>query len=217
MKHYLQTADEVLAEVGSSHSGLTSEESAKRLSENGPNKLAEGKKTSLFVKFLQQLADPMIIVLLAAAVVSLVTTIISNANNPGEKESFADTIIIAVVVLLNAILGVVQESKAEQAIKALQTMTEATCKVLRNGVVTIVRSQEIVVGDVVLLEAGDNVPADCRILESASLKVEESALTGESVPWTSLPKRLPRTCRWGTEKTCCTLAARWFTAEPKPW
>lgn len=207
MKHYLQTADEVLAEVGSSHSGLTSEESAKRLSENGPNKLAEGKKTSLFVKFLQQLADPMIIVLLAAAVVSLVTTIISNANNPGEKESFADTIIIAVVVLLNAILGVVQESKAEQAIKALQTMTEATCKVLRNGVVTIVKSQEIVVGDVVLLEAGDNVPADCRILESASLKVEESALTGESVPSDKFAETLTKDVSLGDRKNMLYLGS----------
>lgn len=124
----------------------------------------------------------MIIILLAAAVVSLVTVVINNTNPANEKESFADAIIIAVVVLLNAILGVVQESKAEQAIKALQSMTESTCKVLRDGTVTIVKSHELVVGDVVVLEAGDSVPADCRILQCASLKAEEAALTGESVP-----------------------------------
>lgn len=122
----------------------------------------------------------MIIILLAAAVVSLVTVIINNTNPANEKESFADAIIIAVVVLLNAILGVVQESKAEQAIKALQSMTESTCKVLRDGTVTIVKSHELVVGDVVVLEAGDSVPADCRILQCASLKAEEAPLRAKA-------------------------------------
>ena len=182
MKHYLQNTDEVLQQLNSSENGLSAEESQRRLQANGANKLDEGKKTPVFVKFLKQLADPMIIILLAAAVVSLVTVIINNANPANEKESFADAIIIAVVVLLNAILGVVQESKAEQAIKALQSMTESTCKVLRDGTVTIVKSHELVVGDVVVLEAGDSVPADCRILQCASLKAEEAALTGESVP-----------------------------------
>ena len=182
MKHYLQNTDEVLQQLNSSENGLSAEESQRRLQANGANKLDEGKKTPVFVKFLKQLADPMIIILLAAAVVSLVTVVINNANPANEKESFADAIIIAVVVLLNAILGVVQESKAEQAIKALQSMTESTCKVLRDGTVTIVKSHELVVGDVVVLEAGDSVPADCRILQCASLKAEEAALTGESVP-----------------------------------
>ena len=182
MKHYLQNTDEVLQQLNSSENGLSAEESQRRLQANGANKLDEGKKTPVFVKFLKQLADPMIIILLAAAVVSLVTVIINNTNPANEKESFADAIIIAVVVLLNAILGVVQESKAEQAIKALQSMTESTCKVLRDGTVTIVKSHELVVGDVVVLEAGDSVPADCRILQCASLKAEEAALTGESVP-----------------------------------
>lgn len=182
MKHYLQSAEDVLRECSSCKEGLSDAEAKRRLAQNGQNKLDEGKKTSAFVKFLKQLADPMIIVLLVAAVISLVTVIVNNADPANERESFADVIIIAVVVLLNAVLGVVQESKAENAIAALKTMTEATCKVLRDGVVTIVKSHDVVVGDVVVLEAGDSVPADCRILEWASLKVEESALTGESVP-----------------------------------
>lgn len=182
MKHYLQSGSEVLADLQSDEKGLSQAEAERRLAVNGPNKLEESKKTSVFAKFFKQLADPMIIVLLIAAVVSLVTVIINNADPCNETESFADVIIILIVVILNAVLGVVQESKAEQAIKALQSMTEATCKVLRNSEVSVIKSSEAVVGDVVILEAGDSVPADCRILECASLKAEESALTGESVP-----------------------------------
>lgn len=182
MKHYQATTEEVLSEVGSTNSGLSHAEAETRLAKNGKNKLAEGKKLNVFVRFLKQLADPMIIILLVAAVVSLVLTIVNNADPSNDKESFADVIIIAVVVLLNATLGVVQESKAEQAIKALQSMTESKCKVLRDGKMTFIDSCDLVVGDVVLLEAGDSIPADCRILEAASCKAEESALTGESVP-----------------------------------
>ncbi len=180
MKHYQMTAQEVLTEVGSCAEGLTEQEAAQRLLRNGKNKLAEGKKQSVIVKFLRQLADPMIIILLVAAVVSLIVTFV---ENPQPKfTDFADVVIITVVVLLNATLGVVQESKAEQAIAALQSMTESKCKVLRDGKMCFIDSCDLVVGDVVLLEAGDSVPADCRILEAASLKAEESALTGESVP-----------------------------------
>ncbi len=184
MEHYQMPKEEVLAETKSNENGLTEKEAQQRLEQNGKNKLAEGKKQNIVVKFLKQLADPMIIILLVAAVVSLVLTLVNNAQPQPDngKESFADVIIIAVVVILNAVLGVVQESKAEQAIKALQSMTEAKCKVLRDGKMTFVDSCDIVVGDVVLLEAGDSVPADCRILEAASCKAEESALTGESVP-----------------------------------
>lgn len=182
MKHYLQSSEEVLRDVTSCTDGLSQAEAERRLTQNGPNKLDEGKKTPLVVKFLKQIADPMIIVLLVAALISLVTVMINNSNPANEHESFADVIVIAVVVILNAVLGVVQESKAENAIAALKSMTEATCKVLRDGVVVHVKSQDVVVGDVIILEAGDSVPADCRILEWASLKVEESALTGESVP-----------------------------------
>ena len=123
------------------------------------------------------MADPMILVLLAAAAISGVLAVIEN-------ESFADVIIILAVVIINAVLGVYQESKAEKAIEALQEMAAATSKVLRDGKIVTVRSEDLVVGDVVLLEAGDAVPADGRLLESASLKIEEAALTGESVPVT---------------------------------
>ncbi len=176
MKHYLHSSEEVFNEVSSSETGLSQAEADARLERDGKNKLQEAKKTPLIVKFFKQLLDPMIIILLVAAVISLVTTLVS-----GENE-YADFIIIMVVVLLNALLGVIQESKAENAIAALQEMTASTCKVLRDGQMSIVKSQDVVVGDVVMLEAGDSVPADCRLFECASVKAEEAALTGESVP-----------------------------------
>ena len=172
---YLQTTEEVLSSQGSSSRGLTGEEAAARLSKHGPNRLQEAKKITNFQRFVQQLKDPMLLILLAAAAVSAVTSILSH-------ESLTEVFIILVVVLLNAVLGVVQESKAEAAIEALQTMTAATSKVLRDGKITVLHSADLVPGDVVILEAGDAVPADGRLLESASLKIEEAALTGESVP-----------------------------------
>ena len=172
---YLQTTEEVLSTQGSSFRGLTGEEAAARLSKHGPNRLQEAKKITNFQRFVQQLKDPMLLILLAAAAVSAVTSILSH-------ESLTEVFIILVVVLLNAVLGVVQESKAEAAIEALQTMTAATSKVLRDGKITVLHSADLVPGDVVILEAGDAVPADGRLLESASLKIEEAALTGESVP-----------------------------------
>ena len=172
---YLQPAEEVLCSQGSQRGGLTSQEAAARLSKHGPNRLQEAKKITNLQRFLQQLKDPMLLILMAAAAVSAVTSILS-----GEK--LTEVIIILAVVLLNAVLGVVQESKAEAAIEALQTMTAATSKVLRDGKITVLHSADLVPGDVVLLEAGDAVPADGRLLESASLKIEEAALTGESVP-----------------------------------
>ncbi len=180
MNYYQKSTDYVLEEVASSANGLSEAEANERLAKNGKNKLAEGKKQNVIVKFLKQLAEPMIIILLVAAAVSLIVTLWGNPH-PAFNE-FADVIIIVVVVLLNATLGVVQESKAEQAIKALQSMTESKCKVMRDGQMRFIDSCDLVVGDVVLLEAGDSVPADCRILEAASCKAEESALTGESVP-----------------------------------
>ena len=172
---YLQSAEEVLRSQGSQRGGLTSQEAADRLEKHGPNRLQEAKKITNLQRFLQQLKDPMLLILMAAAAVSAVTSILS-----GEK--LTEVIIILAVVLLNAVLGVVQESKAEAAIEALQTMTAATSKVLRDGKITVLHSADLVPGDVVLLEAGDAVPADGRLLESASLKIEEAALTGESVP-----------------------------------
>ena len=172
---YLQSAEEVLCGQGSQRGGLTSQEAAARLEKHGPNRLQEAKKITNLQRFLQQLKDPMLLILMAAAAVSAVTSILS-----GEK--LTEVIIILAVVLLNAVLGVVQESKAEAAIEALQTMTAATSKVLRDGKIIVLHSADLVPGDVVLLEAGDAVPADGRLLESASLKIEEAALTGESVP-----------------------------------
>ncbi len=175
MKPYFRSAADTLHVLKSTPLGLSSDEAKKRLEEHGPNRLKEGEKVSLFSRFLKQLADPMIIVLLVAAALSGVTALY-------EGESLADVFIILFVVLLNAILGVVQESKAEEAIEALKTMTAATSKVMRDGVLAVIKSEELVPGDVIHVEAGDSVPADCRLLECASLKIEEAALTGESVP-----------------------------------
>ncbi len=175
MKYYLESSSDVFGDVKSTENGLTSEQARSRSAETGKNKLAEGKKTPLILRFLSQFADPMIIILIAAAVISAITSVL-------QKEFPSDVIIIMFVVIVNAILGVYQESKAEKAIEALQKMAAATTKVLRDGKVCEIPSEDLTVGDVVLLEAGDAVPADGRIFESASLKIEESALTGESVP-----------------------------------
>ena len=172
---YQRTQDDILTELESSASGLSEEQAEERLERYGENKLAEAKKTTVLQRFFQQLKDPMLLILLAAAAVSAVTNALSG-------ESFTEVFIILVVVLLNAVLGVIQESKAEAAIEALQSMTAAKCKVLRGGELKVIESSRLVPGDVVVLEAGDAVPADGRLLESASLKIEEAALTGESVP-----------------------------------
>jgi len=175
LKFYCEDINQVLEQTSSTREGLTTAEAEKRLAANGKNKLAEGKKESLLKKFMKELSDPMIIILLVAAAVSGVLAVY-------EGEGFADVIIILVVVIINAVLGVYQESKAEKAIEALQEMSAATSKVLRDGKIVSVRSEDIVVGDIVLLEAGDAVPADGRLIENASLQIEEAALTGESVP-----------------------------------
>lgn len=175
MKEYLTSVEDVLKEQNSSPDGLTSGDAAGRLEKFGRNKLKEGKKTSLVKRFLEELADPMIIILIVAAVISGITAFY-------EGESFADVIIIMFVVIINAVLGVVQESKAEAAIAALQEIAAATSKVLRDGKIVTLKSEDLVPGDVVVLEAGDSVPADGRIIECASMKIEEAALTGESVP-----------------------------------
>lgn len=174
-KTYIQSAQEVLESLGVTSGGLTTAQAQERLSQYGPNKLKDAEKATILERFLNQLKDPMLVILMIVAAVSAVTNLIAH-------ESFAEVFIILIVVLLNAVLGVLQESKAEAAIEALQTMTAATCKVLRDGKQIVLHSDELVPGDVVLLEAGDSVPADGRLLESASLKIEEAALTGESVP-----------------------------------
>lgn len=183
MKEYLMSKEDVLSKQNSAENGLSADEAAKRLEENGKNKLIEGKKVSILERFLKQLADPMIIILIVAAVISGITAAYAG-------ESFADVIIIMIVVVINAVLGVVQENKAEKAIEALQEIAAATSKVIRDGHQMTIRSEELVPGDVIVLEAGDAVPADARLLECASMKVEEAALTGESVPVTKSEKIL---------------------------
>lgn len=173
----MEPVDAVFQALESGADGLHAEEAARRLERDGRNRLAETKKDSLVKRFFAQMADPMILILLAAALVSGVTSFYAG-------ESFADVFIILIVVVVNSALGVFQESKAEKAIEALQELSAAQSRVLRGGVVTVLPSEELVAGDVILLEAGDAVPADARLIECASLKTEEAALTGESVPVT---------------------------------
>ena len=177
MKEYLSSSDEVLSELSSNEeSGLSAAEASSRLSQYGRNELEKEEKTPLWKRFFEQMADPMVIMLIVAAFISAVTGMIQ-----GEPE-WADVIIILAVVIINSVLGVVQEAKSEQALEALQQMSAAQSKVMRDGKLLHLPSAELVPGDIVLLEAGDSVPADCRVLESASMKIEEAALTGESVP-----------------------------------
>ena len=177
MKEYLSDAADVLSSYDThGESGLSAAEAASRLERDGLNKLKEPKKDPLIKRFFAQMADPMVIMLLIAAVISAVAGIYTGEGG------IADVAIILFVVVVNSILGVVQEGKAEEALAALQKMSAATSKVVRDGRLDDVPSVELVVGDIILLEAGDSVPADCRVLESASMKVEESALTGESLP-----------------------------------
>lgn len=173
--YYNLSSQETIEELKSSKEGLDAQEASTRLSRDGLNKLKEVKKKNLFMKFIDQFKNVMLIILIIAAVLSAVVSVQTG-------EPFTDTIIILFVVFLNALLGVIQENKAEKAIEALKQMSLPYIKVRRNGTVISVKTEELVVGDIVLLEAGDYVPADMRIIENHSLRVEEAALTGESVP-----------------------------------
>ncbi len=180
-KYYLEETKDVLKSLNTSENGLSSNEASKRLEKNGKNKLKEAEKETLFQKFVGSISDPMIIMLLAAAALQAVVNALQMKDGFNLSE-FADVIIILVVVIINTIMSLVQETKAEGAMDALMQMTASTSKVLRDGKVSVVKSEDICVGDVIVFEAGDTVPADCRIIESHSLKAEEAALTGESVP-----------------------------------
>ena len=180
-KSYLKDAEDVLRETGSRQEGLTEQEAEERLKRDGKNKLKEAEKESLLSKFIRSVADPMILMLLAAAAIQAVVTVLETGGKFTLRD-FADVFVILTVVIINTILSLVQESKAEAAMEALQQMTAATSKVLRDGEMKVIKSEDVCIGDVVILEAGDAVPADCRILEAHSLKAEEAALTGESVP-----------------------------------
>ena len=155
--------------------GLSDNQVLEKRNKYGLNELSEKKKKSLIVKFIEQFKDFMIIILIIAAIVS-------GAVGIAQGEGITDTIIILIVVIVNAIIGVLQESKAEKSLEALQKLSSHAIKVLRNGKIDVIPSKELVLGDVVILDTGDYVPADLRIIESANLKVQESSLTGESEP-----------------------------------
>lgn len=182
-KPYLEDSSAVMEAVETGPQGLSEEQAAARIGEYGPNKLIEAKKRSNILRFFDQMKDPMIIILLVAAALSFFTSLYQHENP-------ADVFIILFVVVLNSVLGVVQESKAEEAIEALKKMTAAKSKVFRNGEIVAIESDKLVPGDVVILEAGDSVPADGRLIEAASMKIEEAALTGESVPVTKQEEAL---------------------------
>ena len=176
---YTSEVEEVLQEVQSSTSGLTSTEAKARLERDGKNALDEGKKRPMILRFFDQFKDLMIIVLLVAAVVSGILSIVQ-----GEYSELIDSGLILLIVVVNAIIGLVQEGKAEKSLEALKNMNKPFAKVIRDGNLEKISSEELVVGDVVVLEAGDMVPADMRLIKCASLQIEEAALTGESVPVT---------------------------------
>ena len=161
--------------------GLTTEEAGKRINQYGLNKLAEKKKTPLILVFLGNFNDPMIFILIAAALLSVAISIFNTIHN-GDKFDFADPIIIMGVCVLNAIIGTVQESKAEKSLEALKRMSSPTCIVRRDGKLVELKAEELVPGDIVILEEGRTVPADLRLIETINLKTDESSLTGESLP-----------------------------------
>ena len=178
MNHpYAVTAEELAKDLSSSPQGLSSQEVQARLERYGPNRLAEKKKKTLMARFAAQFKDVMILILLLAAAISFFA-----ALEEGEAAAFFEPGLILLIVVLNAVVGVLQESKAEKALEALQGLSAPHARVLRDGTEQVVDSAGLVPGDVILLEAGDLIPADGRLLQSASLKAEESALTGESVP-----------------------------------
>lgn len=186
MQEFNKSIEETIKETESTLHGLSSLQAEERLQKNGPNELEAPPSLPMWKRFINQMKDPMIIILLIAALISGITTYYESVLS--QSSAFpTDSMIILIVVIINAVLGVVQESKAEKAIESLQKMSASNSKVLRDGKVMIIPSIKIVKGDVVLLEAGDSINADGRVMESASLTVEESALTGES---TSVKKNI---------------------------
>lgn len=181
MNYHNQTKENVLTLLNTTNTGLSNEEAKNRITANGKNKLKEAQKDSNLKRFFKQLLEPMTVILIVAAAISAGVEIY-NGISSGHWAFPTDVIIILAVVIINAILGVLQESKAEKAIEALQEIAAATSKVIRDGKQITVKSEDLAIGDIIVLEAGDAVPADARIIECASIKAEESALTGESVP-----------------------------------
>src|SRR5690554_4286884 len=177
MNWYCVSKEKTIREFDSSISnGLSNKEAKKRLQQYGYNSLIAKKKKSLFIKFLEQFKDFMIITLICAAIISFATSYIH-----GEVDIIEPSIIL-LIIILNALLGVFQEAKAEKSLDSLKKLTAPTSTVLRNGKKTLIEAQELVVGDIIFLETGNYVPADGRLLTSSNLKIDESSLTGESHP-----------------------------------
>ena len=177
-----KSANETLKELNvNPETGLSTEEAGQRISKYGLNKLAEKKKTPLILVFLSNFNDPMIFILIAAALLSVAISIYNTVQN-GDSFDFADPVIIMGVCVLNAIIGTVQENKAEKSLEALKRMSSPTCIVRRDGKLVELKAEELVPGDIVILEEGRTVPADLRIIEAINLKTDESSLTGESLP-----------------------------------
>jgi len=173
---YTKELNQIFNELNARQGGLTEDEASKRLEKYGTNNLKEKKKESLFIKFIKQFNDFMIIVLIIAAIIS---AIVAKTNGSGD---YIDSIIIIAIVIFNAIMGLIQEEKAEKSLEALKKMSAPNAKVRRNGKIQEIEAAQVVPGDVVILEAGNYVPADCRLIDSYNLQIEESSLTGETLP-----------------------------------
>ena len=176
MWHTLDLTDLVRKLRSNINYGITNEEAKQRLEKYGKNKIEDKKRETFFIKFIKQFNDIMIIILIISAMVSAIVTKVEGAGD------YLDSIIIITIVILNALMGALQEAKAEKSIDALKQMSTPVVKVKREGNILSIPSEEVVIGDIVLLEAGNYVPADCRIIKSYNLKIEESSLTGENVP-----------------------------------
>lgn len=176
MWHTLSTKDVEYQMQTNIVQGLNDKQVEEKRKVFGLNQLEENKKESIFIRFLKQFNDFMIIILIIASIISAIVTKLEGSND------YFDSIIIIAIVVFNAIMGLVQEAKAEKSLEALKKMSAPTCKVRRNGKVYTIKGEEVVPGDIILLEAGNYVPADCRLISSSNLKIEESSLTGETVP-----------------------------------
>ena len=176
MWHELQLGEVVRRLNTDLNTGLREEQAKTIRGKVGENKLVEGKKESIFIKFLKQFNDFMILILIGAAIVSAVIAFVDGTSD------YLDSIIIFVIVVLNAIMGVAQEAKAEKSLEALKKMAAPTAKVKRDGIVKNIPSTEVVPGDYIIIDTGSYIPADARLVKSNNLKIEESALTGEAVP-----------------------------------
>lgn len=174
---WTKSCEESIIKLKSSHSGLTQNQASERQKQNGQNCLPEGKKQNVFVKFLLQFKDVMVLILLISAIISVTISIIEKTYS-----NLFEGGVIFLIVILNAIIGLIQEKKAENSIENLKKSTEPYCKVIRDNEVIKIKTKDLTIGDIVVLEAGDIVPADLRLIESHSLKCDESALTGESLP-----------------------------------